>query len=80
MSQPTMHPDDVFPARLKALREKRGFSLRGLEAETGIARNTINRYEQGRRCPTLPALRTLALALEVKGWTSLLGSLEGLRR
>ena len=34
-----------FSRRLRALREKRGWSTRRLERETGIPRSILNRYE-----------------------------------
>jgi len=51
---------------LRAIRERSGYSIRGLAAESGIAKSTISAIEQGDRPVPLPAtIRALAGALLV---------------
>lgn len=47
-------------------RDKRGLSLRQLEALTGIGKTTLNNMENGRVSPTLTELEAVARALGVK--------------
>ncbi|SLG16898.1 helix-turn-helix domain-containing protein [Mycobacteroides abscessus] len=42
-----------------------GLTLEGLAERTGIPRNTIHRYENGKLNPTAKALLRLAIGLEV---------------
>lgn len=51
---------------LRAIRERSGYSIRGLAAESGIAKSTISAIEQGDRPVPQPAtIRALASALLV---------------
>lgn len=51
--------------RFKELREERGYSIRGLETQTGINHNSINRYENETRDPSTATLKQLADFFEV---------------
>lgn len=42
-----------------------GLTLEGLAERTGIPRNTIHRYENGKLNPTAKALLRLAIGLEI---------------
>lgn len=52
--------------RIKALREKRGWTQETLANRVGVARVTIGRIEIGNRRPSLELLERLAKALKVK--------------
>lgn len=57
--------DSVLTAvgpRLRALRRRRGVTLAGLAATTGISQSTLSRLESGRRRPNLELLLPLARA------------------
>jgi transcriptional regulator with XRE-family HTH domain len=57
--------DDVLTAvgpRLRALRRRRGVTLAGLAATTGISQSTLSRLESGQRRPNLELLLPLARA------------------
>lgn len=49
-----------FPDRLRSLREEIGYSLRDMANATGLARSTINMYENGNREPNFETLEMLA--------------------
>ena len=51
---------ESFPSKLKAAREKYGFTQRDIEKETGIKQPTIASYETGRTQPDLETLGILA--------------------
>lgn len=51
--------------RIRALREKRGLSLRSLAELCGLSINAISRIERGENSPTVSSLHQLASALEV---------------
>jgi transcriptional regulator with XRE-family HTH domain len=51
--------------RLRAIRERKGVSLRGLKKTSGVAVATLARIEAGGYDPRLSTLRRLAKALEV---------------
>ncbi len=51
---------------LKAIREKKGLSLRGLAQRSGVDWTTIHRIEQERADPRLSTLATLAKALGIR--------------
>jgi transcriptional regulator with XRE-family HTH domain len=53
---------DAVAPRLRALRERRGFTLAELSAETGISVSTLSRLESGLRRPTLDLLIRIATA------------------
>lgn len=49
--------------RLRALRERRGFTQLGLAAVTGLDPSAVAHFERGRRMPSPPNLILLADAL-----------------
>lgn len=51
---------DAVAPRLRALRNRRGYTLAELSAETGISVSTLSRLESGLRKPTLDLLIRLA--------------------
>lgn len=51
--------------RLRAIRERKGVSLRALKASSGVAVATLARIEAGGYDPRLSTLRRLAKALGV---------------
>ena len=51
--------------RLRAIRERKGVSLRGLRKVSGVAVATLARIEAGGYDPRLSTLRRLAKALHV---------------
>jgi len=51
--------------RLRAIRERKGVSLRGLKKTSGVAVATLARIEAGGYDPRLSTLRRLAKALAV---------------
>ncbi len=51
---------------LRRLREKKGYSIRGLAKKAGVHWTTLWKAEKGRRQPTVPTLKKLAKALGVK--------------
>ncbi|GAA1098203.1 helix-turn-helix domain-containing protein [Nocardiopsis composta] len=56
---------DAVGPRLRALRRRRGITLAGLAAETGISESTLSRLESGRRRANLGLLLPLARAYDV---------------
>jgi len=56
-------PDVGF--RLRALRQKRGFSVRTLAERCGLSPNTISLIERGESSPSVSTLHRLAIALGV---------------
>ena len=52
------HPNDVFPVRLKKLRERRRICC-------GMSKNVISQYERGDREPTASSLAQIADFFEV---------------
>ena len=57
-------PPEIGP-RLKALRKKRGLSLRALAGLCGLSANTISLVERGKTSPSVATLHRLATALGV---------------
>lgn len=55
-----------FRKNLKRLREAKGWSLRDLEAESGIDHSMLGKYESGARQLTLATVYKLIDALEVE--------------
>ena len=55
----------VFGRRLRELREAKGMSLRDLEDATGIAFQTLSKYERGDNLPNWKTVESLADALKV---------------
>ena len=51
--------------RLRAIRERKGVSLRGLKKTSGVAVATLARIEAGGYDPRLSTLRKLAKALDI---------------
>jgi len=51
---------EVFPSRLKGMRESHGFTQQEVEAELGISQRSISHYENGNREPDLEALAQFA--------------------
>lgn len=58
--------EEYFPRRLKVLRMMKGLSLTGLQGESGISADTINKIELGRRQPHPGTVKKLADALGVE--------------
>lgn len=56
---------DVFPARLRAAREKRGLTQGELAKRAGLQMSAISHFETGTRKPSFENLRRLADALDV---------------
>lgn len=57
--------ESVFGRRLRELREAKGLSLRDLADLTGIAHQTIRKYEMGDNVPNWETVEKLADALAV---------------
>lgn len=57
--------DKNFGARLKAIRMNREMSIEELVAASGVAADTIKRFEECGVRPTVAGVRKLALALQV---------------
>ena len=57
-------PPDIGP-RLRALRKRRGLSLRALAALCGLSANTISLVERGKTSPSVATLHRLVTALGV---------------
>jgi transcriptional regulator with XRE-family HTH domain len=57
-------PPDIGP-RLRALRKRRGLSLRTLAELSGLSANTISLVERGKTSPSVATLHRLATALGV---------------
>ena len=51
--------------RIRAIRERRGLSLRSLAKQSGLSVNAISLIERGENSPTVSSLHRLATALEV---------------
>lgn len=51
--------------RIRAIRRRKGLSLRVLSAASGLSSNAISLIERGENSPTVSSLRRLAKALEV---------------
>lgn len=60
-----------FAARLAHLRKQKGFSQQALADAVGIHASQIKRYEAGATCPSLDALKMLAITLGVSADTLL---------
>lgn len=56
---------DIFPARLRAAREKRDISQDELAKRSGLQPSAISHFETGTRKPSFDNLRRLADALDV---------------
>ena len=62
-------------ARIRMLREAKGFTLVDLAKKTGIAQPNLTRLEQDRVNPSIQTLRRVAAALGV-GWLALIAEKE----
>jgi transcriptional regulator with XRE-family HTH domain len=58
-------PSEVFPARLRAARGKRGLNQGDLAKRAGLQASAISHFETGTRKPSFDNLRRLADALDV---------------
>ncbi len=58
-------PPDVG-RRVRAIREKREFSLRALAERSGLSINAVSLIERGQSSPTVATLHRLAAALDVR--------------
>src|SRR5262245_62466416 len=56
---------DIFPERLKAVRERRGYSQAELGKKAGLQATAISHFETGSRAPSFDNLRRLSDALSV---------------
>ena len=52
--------DELFPVRLRKLREAKGISAKTLGELCGLSKNTVGRYENGEREPSVQSLVALA--------------------
>lgn len=57
---------DAFGARLKALRESSGLSLRDLAARSGVSAPMLSQVERGETSPTLTVAARIAAGLELR--------------
>src|SRR5215831_4298497 len=58
-------PTEIFPARLRAARDKRGLNQGDLAKRAGLQASAISHFETGTRKPSFDNLRRLADALDV---------------
>jgi transcriptional regulator with XRE-family HTH domain len=58
-------PSDIFPERLRAARDLRGYSQVDLAERAKMPPSSIAHFESGSRKPSFDTLRRLANALEV---------------
>ena len=56
---------NIFPKRLKEVRELRGFSQADLAKKSGLQSTAVSHFETGGRAPSFDNLRRLADALNV---------------
>ena len=56
---------EVDTTKLKKLREKHGFSVRGFAKEAGVSTETVYSVEHGKRQPSMKTLGKIAQALGV---------------
>ena len=52
----------------KKVRNEKGFTVRGLAAEAGIAPSTISKWENGSALPDFDILDRVAVTLDVSPW------------
>jgi transcriptional regulator with XRE-family HTH domain len=64
-SRPAITPTAIFPKRLKAARELRGFNQEELGERSGLQGSAISHFETGGRKPSFDNLKRLADALGV---------------
>jgi len=58
--------EEYKPRRLKEIRRLKGYSLTGLERESGVSADTISKIELGRREPHPGTVKKIAEALGVE--------------
>ena len=58
-------PSEIFPARLRTARDKRGLNQNDLAKRAGLQASAISHFETGTRKPSFDNLRRLADALDV---------------
>src|ERR671936_853888 len=64
MSAPRLD-DEELGARIRALREQRGLSLRGLAASVGISPSALSQIERGKMRPSVTRLFQIVSLLDV---------------
>lgn len=64
-SPPPPAPSSVFPERLRAAREYRGWNQNELADQSGLQPSAISHFETGTRKPSFDNLRLLADTLDV---------------
>ena len=64
-SSPPVSPSEIFPQRLKAARDLRGYSQEQLAERSGLQASAISHFETGNRKPSFDNLKRLADALGV---------------
>ena len=52
--------DELFPARLRQLRESRNIDRKTLGELCGLSKNMIGKYENGERDPSIKTLTVIA--------------------
>ena len=65
--------------RLRALREAKGFSRKGLSRRSGVDRSYLGRVEAGKQRAGIEFLRSVAPVLELKELVDALGVVERFR-
>lgn len=55
-----MTNENLFPKRLRILREKRGMSQRTLAQLCGLSKNMISKFEKGEKAPSVQTLGQIA--------------------
>lgn len=60
-----LNENDIFPFRLRALRERKGLTQTELAKQSNVSVTMVRRYESKQSEPTLPMLFCLAKALGV---------------
>ncbi|MBI4690048.1 MAG: helix-turn-helix transcriptional regulator [Nitrospirae bacterium] len=63
-----MTPKELFGARIKSLRESKGWTQEHLAEKMDISTNYLSSIERGKENPTFDMLIKLALALKVDMW------------
>ena len=56
----------MLGAELRALRERRGLSLRDVAYKAEIAVSTLAQFETGKKYPTLHTLESIAQAMDIR--------------
>ena len=58
-------PTDIFPSRLRSIREKQALNQTELATRAGLQASAVSQFETGTRKPSFDNLRRLADALNV---------------